>query len=157
MTKSKSRGDLQRLLKLIGFAPLAGRSMVAPVRTSGWTVDLVTDAPKDGSLQNGISENDVACLFDGDGNGEDWLSDHRSNFVHHYQLCCQFVEGPKLVPDSPPPPPSQRVLYSALDMHTGEVVYDCHTHHSQDEPNLLSLSEPMGKRPWMMLSWVVVQ
>ena len=152
MTKGKSRLDTVRLVNLIGFATLPGRPDEAPLRARKWNIGRPVAPPKavDSELLDaGMCE--VGCSDDGK------FEEGRSDISHHYNLCSHLVEGRSLHSSRAFPPKGDRILYSALDVHTGEEVFNIH--HAQggvdSEPDLMDLTSN-EIRLFMLVSWLVV-
>ena len=80
----------------------------------------------------------------------------RSSIVHHYVLQSHLVEGRRLLSETPLPSKENRILYSVLDLHSGEDIYCAHANGRVDsEPDLQSIV-PNETRPYLMVSWLVV-
>ena len=85
MTKHKSRDELVKLLKIMGFGSLPGRAAVAPLRAKGWNVSQPVSAPTK-------TTPDLHAL------GWEMDNETRSHIVHHHRSVCSVVEGRRLTP-----------------------------------------------------------
>ena len=96
MTKTKGRDDLMKLLSIMGFAILGGRSQVAHQRAKDWNVSQVVGTTKalDSNLNVGEDFNHHA-LYGVD--SESKFHCYRSGLVHHYPSINTILEGRKLV------------------------------------------------------------
>ena len=140
MTKYKNREELTRLMGLLGFGILSGRSAIAPTRTTGWNVAQAVSSP----TANHASLNGV--------DSEPTLS---SNIIRHYQSACTILEERRLAPSGPLPDPSTRVLYSVLDLNTGDEVYACGQGVDDKEPDVSNFVQGQA-RPSLLLHWILV-
>ena len=140
MTKYKNREELTRLMGLLGFGVLPGRSAIAPERTISWNVAQAVSSP---------TANHASL------NGVDSEPPLPSNIIHHYQSACTILEGRRLTPSGPLPNPTTRVLYSILDLNSGEEVYSCSRGLNDIEPIVSDFTRGQA-RPNLLLHWIVV-
>ena len=142
MTKVKSRQDLFKLLAIMGYGVLTGRSTIAPTRTTKWVASQVSDVPR--AEKDGLECNGLELLVDSEPD--------RSHVIHNYPSICAIVEGRKLVSSTQLPSTPTRLLTSVMDLNTGEQVY---AGTDPTEPSLKDLvrSQP---HPYLLLHWVVV-
>ena len=139
MTKHKSRHDIMKLLGLIGFSILPGRPESAPLRSTKWNIGIPISSPTSAptitttTTTDHKSGNDVMAVDD---------AADRSLTIHHYPMQTSFLEGKRLMPSRKVPPVNDRMLWSVMDMHTGEALYDARM-GSDQEPDLFSLVDAL--------------
>ena len=150
MTKVKGREDLTRLLALMNFAKLDGRAATAPSRTAKWNVSQVISPPKcNDATHNHLDTYMLEGRVDSEPVG--------SGIIHHYPSTCAILEGRRLTPSQPLPSTPHRLLYSVMDLNTGEEIYHCE--RSDDavidgrEPDLMHMVKGQN-HPLLLAHWI---
>ena len=82
--------------------------------------------------------------------------DYGSDLVHAFPMECSLVEGKNLKSIRPLPDRNRRILAQAYDIVSGTTIYDYHDYPDCSEPDLNQLVDGSQSRPYVLLSWVVL-